>query len=147
MTIKEAIDYINAHTWSQWKLGLSRTEDLLRLLGNPQNVPCDAVAPVDDPLVSRADIRERPASFRTADTVVKSSDTSSVDLPLHVCDDFSVHLDRARKPCVSGCIIVDCYLQDLLNRADRDPGGDAAEDGDRDGFFCLACRVLRFAQV
>ena len=36
MTIKEAIDYINAHTWSQWKLGLSRTEDLLRLLGNPQ---------------------------------------------------------------------------------------------------------------
>ena len=36
MTIKEAIDYINAHTWSQWKLGLSRTEDLLRLLGDPQ---------------------------------------------------------------------------------------------------------------
>ena len=36
MTIKEAIDYINAHTWSQWKLGLSRTEELLRLLGNPQ---------------------------------------------------------------------------------------------------------------
>ena len=36
MTVKEAIDYINAHTWSQWKLGLSRTEELLRLLGNPQ---------------------------------------------------------------------------------------------------------------
>ncbi len=36
MTITEAIDYINAHTWSQWKLGLSRTEELLRLLGNPQ---------------------------------------------------------------------------------------------------------------
>lgn len=36
MTIAEAIDYINAHTWSQWKLGLSRTEELLRLLGNPQ---------------------------------------------------------------------------------------------------------------
>ena len=35
MTITEAIDYINAHTWSQWKLGLSRTEELLRLLGNP----------------------------------------------------------------------------------------------------------------
>ena len=36
MTIAEAIDYINAHTWSQWKLGLSRTEELLRLLGDPQ---------------------------------------------------------------------------------------------------------------
>lgn len=36
MTITEAIDYINAHTWSQWKLGLSRTEELLRLLGAPQ---------------------------------------------------------------------------------------------------------------
>ena len=36
MTITEAIEYINAHTWSQWKLGLSRTEELLRLLGNPQ---------------------------------------------------------------------------------------------------------------
>ena len=36
MTIQEAIDYINAHTWSQWKLGLSRTRDLLELLGNPQ---------------------------------------------------------------------------------------------------------------
>ena len=36
MTITEAIDYINAHTWSQWKLGLSRTEELLRFLGNPQ---------------------------------------------------------------------------------------------------------------
>ena len=36
MTIQEAIDYINAHTWSQWKLGLSRTRDLLALMGNPQ---------------------------------------------------------------------------------------------------------------
>ena len=36
MTITEAIEYINAHTRSQWKLGLSRTEELLRLLGNPQ---------------------------------------------------------------------------------------------------------------
>jgi dihydrofolate synthase/folylpolyglutamate synthase len=36
MTVQEAIEYINAHTWSQWKLGLSRTEDLLRLLGDPQ---------------------------------------------------------------------------------------------------------------
>ena len=36
MTITEAIEYINAHTWSQWKLGLSRTEELLRLLDNPQ---------------------------------------------------------------------------------------------------------------
>ncbi len=36
MTLREAIEYINAHTWSQWKLGLSRTEELLRLLGNPQ---------------------------------------------------------------------------------------------------------------
>ncbi len=36
MTIQESIEYINAHTWSQWKLGLSRTEELLALLGNPQ---------------------------------------------------------------------------------------------------------------
>lgn len=36
MTIQEAIDYINAHTWSQWKLGLSRTRDLLALMGDPQ---------------------------------------------------------------------------------------------------------------
>ena len=36
MTVAEAIDYINAHTWSQWKLGLSRTEELLRLVGEPQ---------------------------------------------------------------------------------------------------------------
>ena len=36
MTVQEAIDYINAHTWSQWKLGLSRTRDLLALLGDPQ---------------------------------------------------------------------------------------------------------------
>ena len=37
MTITEAIDYINAHTWSQWKLGLSRTEELLRLLAATTN--------------------------------------------------------------------------------------------------------------
>ena len=36
MTTKEAIDYINAHTWSQWKLGLSRTRELLARLGDPQ---------------------------------------------------------------------------------------------------------------
>lgn len=36
MTIDEAVKYINAHTWSQWKLGLSRTRELLRLLGDPQ---------------------------------------------------------------------------------------------------------------
>ena len=36
MTAQEAVDYINQHTWSQWKLGLSRTRELLRLLGDPQ---------------------------------------------------------------------------------------------------------------
>lgn len=36
MTVQEAINYINAHTWSQWKLGLSRTKELLSLLGDPQ---------------------------------------------------------------------------------------------------------------
>ncbi|MDO5476044.1 MAG: 5-formyltetrahydrofolate cyclo-ligase [Eubacteriales bacterium] len=36
MTVQEAIDYINAHTWSQWKLGLDRTRELLALLGDPQ---------------------------------------------------------------------------------------------------------------
>ena len=36
LTIHEAIAYINAHTWSQWKLGLSRTRELLARLGDPQ---------------------------------------------------------------------------------------------------------------
>ena len=36
MNIEEAIAYIEAHTWSQWKLGLSRTVELLEKLGNPQ---------------------------------------------------------------------------------------------------------------
>ncbi|MBP3735386.1 MAG: bifunctional folylpolyglutamate synthase/dihydrofolate synthase, partial [Lachnospiraceae bacterium] len=36
MTVQEAIEYINRHTWSQWKLGLGRTEELLRRLGDPQ---------------------------------------------------------------------------------------------------------------
>ena len=48
---------------------------------------------------------------------MKSSDTSSVDLSQHVRDDFSVHLDRARKPRVPGRIIVDGCSEDLLNRA------------------------------
>ena len=36
MKTEEAIAYIEAHTWSQWKLGLSRTVELLEKLGNPQ---------------------------------------------------------------------------------------------------------------
>ena len=40
MTIQEAIAYIEAHTWSQWKLGLSRTVELLEKLGNPQKNLC-----------------------------------------------------------------------------------------------------------
>ena len=36
MTIQEAIDYINHHNWSQWKLGLDRTRELLHRLGDPQ---------------------------------------------------------------------------------------------------------------
>ena len=36
MNIEEAIAYIEAHTWSQWKLGLSRTVELLEKLDNPQ---------------------------------------------------------------------------------------------------------------
>ena len=36
MTAEEAIAYINEHTWSQWKLGLERTEELLSRLGDPQ---------------------------------------------------------------------------------------------------------------
>lgn len=36
MTYEEAVAYIEAHTWSRWKLGLSRTVELLRRLGDPQ---------------------------------------------------------------------------------------------------------------
>ena len=36
MTTQEAIDYINTHTWSQWRLGLARTKELLHRLGDPQ---------------------------------------------------------------------------------------------------------------
>ena len=36
MTFEEALNYINAHTWSQWKLGLGRTRELLRRMGDPQ---------------------------------------------------------------------------------------------------------------
>ena len=36
MTIEQAIEYINAATWSQWKLGLDRTFELLRRVGDPQ---------------------------------------------------------------------------------------------------------------
>lgn len=36
MTYKEAIDYIEDYTWSTTKLGLERTQELLRRLGDPQ---------------------------------------------------------------------------------------------------------------
>ncbi|MBR0373592.1 MAG: bifunctional folylpolyglutamate synthase/dihydrofolate synthase [Mogibacterium sp.] len=36
MNLNEAMTYINAATWSQWKLGLGRTRELLDRLGNPQ---------------------------------------------------------------------------------------------------------------
>lgn len=36
MTYEEAVAYIEAHTWSRWKLGLSRTVELLSRLGDPQ---------------------------------------------------------------------------------------------------------------
>lgn len=36
MTIEEALEYINSKSWSQWKLGLSRTFELLRRVGDPQ---------------------------------------------------------------------------------------------------------------
>ena len=36
MTPKEAIDYIEQFTWSTTKLGLERTQQLLRALGDPQ---------------------------------------------------------------------------------------------------------------
>ena len=35
MTVKEAVEYINAHGWSQKKAGLERTTELLERLGNP----------------------------------------------------------------------------------------------------------------
>lgn len=35
MTVKEAVEYINAHGWSQKKVGLERTTELLERLGNP----------------------------------------------------------------------------------------------------------------
>ena len=37
MTKQEAVDYINAHNWSQWRLGLGRITELLGRLGDPQN--------------------------------------------------------------------------------------------------------------
>lgn len=36
MTVQEAIDYLNTHTWSKTKLGLERTRALLSALGDPQ---------------------------------------------------------------------------------------------------------------
>ena len=36
MTVQEAIAYINDYTWSTSRLGLERTTELLRLLGDPQ---------------------------------------------------------------------------------------------------------------
>ena len=36
MTLQKAIDYINEHTWSQKKVGLCRTRELLARLGDPQ---------------------------------------------------------------------------------------------------------------
>ena len=36
MTLQEALDYLNNYGWSQWKLGLERTEELLRRVGNPE---------------------------------------------------------------------------------------------------------------
>lgn len=36
MDYQAALDYINSYTWSQWKLGLSRTKALMEALGNPQ---------------------------------------------------------------------------------------------------------------
>ena len=37
MTKQEAMDYINAHKWSKWRLGLERITELLARLGNPQD--------------------------------------------------------------------------------------------------------------
>lgn len=36
MNAQEAVDYLNHHSWSAFKIGLGRTEELLRLLGNPE---------------------------------------------------------------------------------------------------------------
>lgn len=36
MDLREAVEYINAATWSQWRLGLGRTRELLEKLGDPQ---------------------------------------------------------------------------------------------------------------
>ena len=36
MTLREAIEYIENYTWSTTRLGLDRTRELLRLLGDPQ---------------------------------------------------------------------------------------------------------------
>ncbi len=36
MTAKEAIDYIENYTWSSTRLGLDRTRELLKAMGNPQ---------------------------------------------------------------------------------------------------------------
>jgi len=35
MTYEQAIDYLNHYGWSQWKLGLERTEELLHRVGDP----------------------------------------------------------------------------------------------------------------
>jgi len=37
MTAKEAIDYLNHYGWSQWKLGIERTQELLSRVGNPHD--------------------------------------------------------------------------------------------------------------
>lgn len=37
MNYKETLDYINSVRLNQWKLGLSRTRELLRMLGDPQD--------------------------------------------------------------------------------------------------------------
>lgn len=36
MNAKEAVNYIESYSWSRTRLGLERTRELLRLLGNPQ---------------------------------------------------------------------------------------------------------------
>ena len=37
MTYQETLDYINSVRHNQWKLGLSRTIELLHMLGDPQD--------------------------------------------------------------------------------------------------------------
>ena len=37
MNAKEAVEYLNHHSWSAMKLGLQRTRELLRRVGNPQD--------------------------------------------------------------------------------------------------------------